>query len=924
MLFYSHKAYYIVKIRYFSLIFLFLLSIAAFAQKEASIWSIGNGQQFNFQSGNFELTSFPANEAANSTICDKEGNLVLYSDGRKVWNKNNEVLINGEELINQNLNIVNLPVFIPYPGKEGWYILLYEEIDYTSPSTGIIDNALYYAEINTQANNGRGELVKQKVKIHDNYHSGPTVAGFCNNSYYWLAINRNENITSVNRDRIYFYKIDKNGISLTPVINDKIDIGNSGSYKFSPDGDKLSFSVGGNSVDSDIIADFNFNTGELYNYRYLHSDTFTKKEFSPDSRFVYYFSGANLIQCDVRYTDAALIQNTAVTILRLASNDNNKYPGGEMEVAPDGKIYFYYYDIVDNQRKLGRINNPNGKGNACNAELDFSIIKSDYPFMPEFVTSFLREKLPVNIDEIYPDAGPELIVCSGSSATVGINDSSRAYYSWSPEASLADPFSAQTIFSPHSNSSSPYTLTLILKATDGNCWVHFDQTSVIVNPRPWKLPVDGSWSVCPFVKEVDYWTVDDQNMLQWLVDGGDIVPNTNNDSIKINWGETNPGASVSVFSTNRYKCSSDTSVFPVRINVELVTETPKGPDKICIARGKNIPYEIRKTNGSVYNWNPIGGNVVSGQGTNQVLVTWQTTGINKIVVDETSTTIDTICFGESIPLLVEVINDSLEIALTNVTFTNDNSIEITYNSDKLNKNHLLFQVVKNADGIVESEFPITGNFNGVHIYHPDTSDLSPETILLKVINACNETFYSNPEETIILAGEENIYQNTIELTWNVNQFWKPNQLKHEIWHSKSGLDGWKLVKTIGDETEFSFPIQDVSLYHYFKIKEINTDKNLESWSNVSKIEVEDKIVIPDVFTPNSDGFNDVWKIGKIDFHSLKSVIIYNKTGEVVYECKNVYLPWDGKVNNKISQGTYFYQITFDSENIRYGQVTILQ
>jgi hypothetical protein len=53
-------------------------------------------------------------------------------------------------------------------------------------------------------------------------------------------------------------------------------------------------------------------------------------------------------------------------------------------------------------------------------------------------------------------------------------------------------------------------------------------------------------------------------------------------------------------------------------------------------------------------------------------------------------------------------------------------------------------------------------------------------------------------------------------------------------------------------------------------------------------------------------------------------VVYNKTGKPVYQCKNEFIPWDGKIDGKIYQGTYFYQLAFEGGQIRYGQITVLQ
>lgn len=69
------------------------------------------------------------------------------------------------------------------------------------------------------------------------------------------------------------------------------------------------------------------------------------------------------------------------------------------------------------------------------------------------------------------------------------------------------------------------------------------------------------------------------------------------------------------------------------------------------------------------------------------------------------------------------------------------------------------------------------------------------------------------------------------------------------------------------------------------------------------------VQVPNVFTPNGDGKNDVWRAKS---QSLKSfhAIVFNRWGRVVYEWKNPDEGWNGKVNGKwATPGTYFYVIT---------------
>lgn len=893
-----------------------------YAQKEATVWPVGMGKQINFQSGSFEFSDFPGNRNAKATICDKNGNLVLYTDGRTVWNKFHEVVNNGEKLISDELFQPEKPIFVPYPKKDGWYILFYGEDDYKIIQ-GKYNNALYYAEINANANNGKGEVVRQKVKIHDNFHSGPTIAGYCENSYYWLVNDRNDNtIIEKGIDRIYSYRIDENGVNHTPVISEDIGMGSSSQYRFSPNGDKLFFHYGGNSSPH-AITDFNFKTGKLYNNRLLNLDLNWAREFSPDSHLFYYFAGSHLLQLDARLTNYNNIFQTIDTIYTFLQTEDVPYPGHDLRLAPDGKIYIIYTEAVTKKFKLGRINKPNLKGLACEPELDLMNIDfSDLRF-PDFVTSFFRDKNPVIMDEVFPNAGPDIVMCSNSKITLGKGEEAEAFYQWTPEVHITDPFSLQTLFSPQVFYDSPKYNNYILRATDGNCWVNFDTTHVIVNPVPKKLPIDGSWSVCPFVEEVDYWTKDNNTNLQWLVNGGEIVSDPSRESVKISWGETNMHASASVVSTNNFGCS-DTAVFPVRINVELITESPKGNDRVCIAENKNVNYQIKNTNGSVYNWVPEGGAVAAGQGTNKVAINWFGLGTHKLTVEETSTTIDTICFGESEPLLVEVVNDSLEIELLNISYNTEEIVVLNYYSEKLRRaDHFAFLEIKDESGNTLKEFNVTGIDDGSFYYLPPVPFSFPAILCLKILNSCNEIFYSNPQQVIVLKGIENVVESAISLNWNINKYWENDDLEHEIWFSENGKNNWKIIAKTSDDN-FDFPLDGLTLTHFFRVYEHNKSRNTGSWSNTIKVKVEGKLLVPDVFTPNGDGINDEWEIRNVQFYPFQQAVIYNRFGQIVYECKNEFIPWDGRINGEIIQGTYLYQITFDTENIKHGQVTVLK
>lgn len=906
------------KLRKFVLIILFFPLVCA-AQREASVWFVGSNTQIKFESDNLEVIDFDLNRGIKASICDDKGELLLYTDGITVWNANNEVLVNGTDLTEGNYQIVGNPIFVPYPEKDGHYFLFYTRAP--QPGYNIKDKILVYAEIDCYAENNKGRVIFKNEYLHDFFHDNPVVAGFCDNSYYWLVVDRNDNYGDPSRDRIYFYKIDKDGVHKTPKINGDIDIGHSAYFKFSPNGDKLFFGYGYNQSNNwgNIIADFNFLTGDMYNYRDIRGEPFSAREFSSDGTYFYYFDKDQLIQLNSDYSSVSTIDKTKTSLLTLPPENSTANNSSSLQLAPDGRIYFDYYDPEDQKNKIGRINYPNREGIDCEVELNLYSLDEYIPGFPNFVTSFFRSKEPEYFDEVNPDAGPPIEICSRSTANIGGEEQSpNAYYKWFPENYIANPFLPRTQIEATKIFGERMTKTYTLIASDRNCWINFDSTRVTFIPQPDDIVIDGSWSVCPYVEEVDYWADEKHMNMVWFANGGEIAEIPTRDTVRINWWGTNSNASVNAYYSNEDGCYSDTAIFPVRVNVELVTETPKGQQDLCLAQSDSIAYQIRKTNGSVYNWIAHGGEVVRGQGTNKVLVNWKTEGDHSLTVEETSTTIDTICYGESEPLSVEVINDSLNIELRSVSFNLFNNIDLNISGESLDlsKHQMSIIVSDEFDSFIKEV--LTSN-----TYVRVENALYSEIFQLKVINQCGEEFYSNKQQSIVI---RNIGydENAVQLEWNHNKFWSGDRIEDELWRAFSPNDGWEMLHKFSSASSFDYTNESLELDHYFRIREKNLDTGLESWSNVLHVRFDDEITIPDVFTPNGDGYNDVWEIENIAYHDFQELIVFNRYGQKVYNCRNEFVPWDGRTEYGVKQGTYLYELKIGSGEIRRGQVTILK
>ncbi|EHQ24346.1 PKD domain-containing protein [Mucilaginibacter paludis] len=73
------------------------------------------------------------------------------------------------------------------------------------------------------------------------------------------------------------------------------------------------------------------------------------------------------------------------------------------------------------------------------------------------------------------------------------------------------------------------------------------------------------------------------------------------------------------------------------------------------------------------------------------------------------------------------------------------------------------------------------------------------------------------------------------------------------------------------------------------------------------------LIIPNTFTPNGDGINDVWDIQNLNFYYPKATVdIYSKYGRKVFTSVGYGIPWDGKYKGQpMPSDTYYYIINLN-------------
>lgn len=359
-------------------IILLFLSLASYAQGEANIWYFGNKAGLDFNSGTpVALTDGKMNTAEGcATICNAAGELLMYTDGIRIWNKNHQVMPNGTGLLGNNSSTQS-SIVVPKPDSPNIYYI-FTSTDLANP------DGVHYSEIDMNLDGGLGAVTATKNRLLltpacEKITAVKNAAG----DGYWVVIHDYGN------NSFLAYSINSSGLNLTPVISNTGSIPSHmnhtvGYLKFSPDGTKLISCSFQNSIE---LFDFDATTGIISNPKSISSKVANYGvEFSPSGKIAYITTGDvnifELLQFDLT---ASNIPSTATLLYKANIIDHQI---GALQLAMDGKIYTPIFDIP----YISVINNPEVLGLGCNFQLNAVSLGSGLgqAGLPQFIQSYFN------------------------------------------------------------------------------------------------------------------------------------------------------------------------------------------------------------------------------------------------------------------------------------------------------------------------------------------------------------------------------------------------------------------------------------------------------------------------------------------------------------------------------------------------------
>ncbi len=881
-------------------------------------WYFGNNAGMDFSSGppvpltNGALFAYDC----SSSISDSLGNLLFYTNGVTVYNKNHVAMANGTGLLGNN-NAGQVAIIVPQPSSPNIYYIFTVDVF-------IGANGFRYHIVDISLNSGLGGVTsKNNLLFSPSTERIDAIYNSCDNSY-WIVTHR------WNSNTFSSYKLTSTGLNTTPTnsnigsVHSGITNNALGQMTISDNGKKIVCATYG--ADRFELFDYNMNTGVVSNPITISGYTRAwGAAFSPDNSLLYVtqWYGQNITQFNLNAGSPTNIINSATIVGSASGPGTNGYHIGYLELAPDDKIYAAVY----NDSFLAVINSPNSLGTACNlvdngfhlggklshaglcrtvqnqrhyysqniCQGDSALIFGNYENTAGKYRDTIKTSLGCDslvIIDLTIDPNFQIVnsisICQGDSVLLqgGYQNSAGSYFDTLQtingcDSTIQTNLTLNPVFSSSTNTSICQGDSMFLQGnyqkTPG---MYFDtlqsilscdsiiQINLSINPT---YTFSTNTSICQgdsilfqnsYYKNTGVYTVSMNTSF-----GCDSAFTLNL--------TTNPIYSISILDTI---CLGDSLLFENNYfsssgNYPVTISSSKGCDSI-----RTLLLTVKPTTSSSTNLSICQGDSIFLQGNYQFTsgIYFDTlqaiNGCDSIIQSSLSiipniTTINnlSICQGDSIfiqggyQVKSGIYYDTLQAQSTCDSIIQSNlTVNPTYSS-------VSYDTICNGDSSL---------FQGTYYYSTGNFQTNYTSSL-----GCDSTFYLNL--TVNSANSISLYDTICN---------GDSILLFENWYDEEGV----YIDTIKSNDGCD------SSYYMINVYEVYCGK----------------LIIPNVFSPNGDGKNDLFLVdGNIQELEIS---IYNRWGELLHNSKGKNAYWDGYTytGKKASDGTYYYVL-----NIQYTDET---
>lgn len=350
-------------------------SIVLFGQKHQYNWLFGENNAIEFDKTTAAANITPNNSAKSrisASISDSTtGELLFYTDGNTVWNKNHQIMPNGNAI---NATFALGVIAVPNPSNPKQYYIF------------TIDNKsdLAYTSVDMSLNGGLGEVTSKAIFLAKNTSKVITAVKHKYNNSYWLISHSN---LFPEQNSFLTYGITVNGVSNVAVVSAAGKTGGTtyGVLVSNGAGNKLAL-TDNNAADGEAqVFDFDKECGIISNAKTLHKETTWSgasygAAFSPDDSKLYisyWFTECQLIQ----YSGAAYDNWGLIT------KNNRNFT--DFQLGPDNKLYITINYFGAPTTDISVLHNPNNAFSGVGYQAKFldlgvNSVNGNYEF-PNFI-----------------------------------------------------------------------------------------------------------------------------------------------------------------------------------------------------------------------------------------------------------------------------------------------------------------------------------------------------------------------------------------------------------------------------------------------------------------------------------------------------------------------------------------------------------
>ena len=869
------------------------------------------------------------NEEVNA-MTDASNNILFLtaSDGTnniRIFDANNNPMPNGDN-IRAGANTLESAICKISCTSDQYYLF-----NHTSSTSG---DSLFYSVIDMSLNGGLGDVTLKNVFIASGFTEGMTLSHQKRNGCRWLLIPGIINDTlTINEIMISYY-----GVS-NPVVIDRYPLSNAVNKKheieLSPDNRKVCVSTyTSNPNDSDIIVfDFDLESGNLTN-RKLYSvsnDPVLGIEFSPDANKVYF-------QSHTTFTLSKLGRINLITDSIFVIDSMRDRNLTNIELAANGKLYASGNLTNNYLSEIGDPNNPvdtnilylkdavlidtlgcrPGLPNFIDGETPGTFV---FPIGDDFMASYTTNCLAyyfvdssclatwwswdfgdggtssisspvhqfntpgtynvtmrvsvcadtftvsknVNISLINIPIGipANSYMCNGS--PVSLTALGATTYNWSPAIGLNGTTGNSVIANPSSVTTYTVTGTVPYGCTGSSNVV---VTPLQVNPT---IVPSGPINLC----------------------AGSSTTLTANGGTQYSWSNGATTSSIIVNAAGNYTVTASTNGCQAVNSVSVSILPPMNPiitsyPGFSFCLGDSVQLTLNGNGIASQHWQR--NNYNTGQTSNSIYV--YSSGSYSVIVNDVNGCVDT-------P------STTLTLKLSpSPNFATDSICSLTKSFQNFSNNGVQYSWYF-GDGTVDNayapqhDFPYNGTFN--------------VKLIAKSLQGCLDSI---EKKVPVVIYSSSAFSNAYDSCTGKIHF-RPASTDAQTYTWEFGDNG---------TSTSAYPANNYSHAGSYQAT-LTTNKNFNCEEKTIALvkapePLNDYLYIPNSFSPNGDGINDVFTIYGHSTCGNYELFIYNRWGEIVYSTNDITKFWDGKQHGQGVEGGAYCWLIKENGQSRTGMVYV--